>query len=112
MRKYRWLHIVKYMVFTLLFVLNVANIYFFLLRAWNSRDMLYYTDLNFKGNFDLPEFFFGYVSGWLIIFMLSLFYGIINISKRPVKAFLWQILPFCIYNAAFFAYQLSYHIDV
>ena len=112
MNKDKLLQMSKYITFSLLFVLNIVNIYFFLLRSWNSRDMLYYTDPNFMGNFDLQEFFFGYVSGWLIIFILSLFQSIIDISQKTIKAFLWLIIPFSAYNTIFFAYQLMYNAQM
>lgn len=83
----------KYFLFYILYVLNVLNLYFFLLRSWRVKDVLNYTDENYKGYLDMTEMYGGYVSGWSILFILSLIYSIVYIKKHVFYAFLWLCVP-------------------
>lgn len=83
----------KYVIFILLYILDILNLYFFWLRAWREKDVLYYTDANYKGYLDVTEMYGGYISGWSILFLLSLIFSVIYIKTKPTYAFLWLFLP-------------------
>ena len=106
MKKDKLLRICKYTSFYALFLFNIANLYFFWLRAWRAKDVLDYSDPNYKGYLNITEFFMGYNIGWSLLFIVSLISAYINFAKQPLKSFLWLILPMLFY-IVFFTYSLS-----
>lgn len=83
----------KYIIFSLLYIFDILNLYFFWLRAWREKDVLNYTDANYKGYLDITEMYGGYITGWSVLFLLSLIFSVINIKNKPIYAFLWLLLP-------------------
>ena len=102
----RILRICKYIGFYALLLLNIANLYFFWLRAWRTKDVLNYSDPNYKGYLNIVEFFMGYNIGWSILFILAMIAAYLNFIKQPLKSFLWLIIPILFYMV-FFIYSLS-----
>jgi hypothetical protein len=83
----------KCIFFSLLYIFNVFNLYFFGVRAWRIKDIIRYTDANYKGYLDMIELYFGYIGGWFVLFMLSLVYSVSYIRNKPFYAFVWLSLP-------------------
>lgn len=106
MKKDKLLRICKYISFYALLLLNSANLYFFWLRAWRTKDVLNYSDPNYKGYLNIVEFFMGYNIGWSILFILAMIAAYLNFIKQPLKSFLWLIIPILFYMV-FFIYSLS-----
>ncbi len=101
---------IKYIFFYFLFALNITNVYFFVLRAWRNREVLNYVDVNYKGYLNITEFFMGYVTGWLFLFILSMFFSLEYIATKPVKAFILQIAPLTFY-IIFFTYCVNRYMN-
>lgn len=95
--------ICKYFLFIFLYIFDIFNLYFFWLRSWRIRDVINYTDLNHKGYLDMIEMYSGYISGWSILFALSLIYSVAYIKNKPFYAFIWLLLP------VFYLGTLMYH---
>lgn len=93
----------KYFIFGVLFVLNILNLYFFWLRAWRVKDVMNYTDANYKGYLDIIEMYVGYISGWSILFIISFVYSLIYIKNKSLYAFMWLFLP------VIYLLTLAYH---
>ena len=93
----------KYLLFGILYVFSILNLYFFWLRAWRIKEVMNYTDVNYKGYLDAIEMYVGYISGWSILFVVSLVYSLIYIKNKSLYAFMWLFLP-VIYLLA-----LAYH---
>ncbi len=106
MKNKKFLRICKYISFYALLLLNIANLYFFWLRAWRTKDVLDYSDPNYKGYLNIVEFFMGYNIGWSILFILAMIAAYLNFIKQPLKSFLWLIIPILFYMV-FFIYSLS-----
>ena len=95
--------VIKYLIFSIFYIFNILNLFFFELRAWRIKDVINYNDPNYKGYLDVIEMYTGYVSGWSILFLLSLAYALIYIKNHTFYAFLWLSLP------VFYLLTLIYH---
>lgn len=83
----------KYFIFILLYIFSILNLYFFWLRAWREKDVLNYIDADYKGYLDITEMYGGYITGWSVLFLLSLIFSAVYIKNKPIFAFLWLFLP-------------------
>ena len=106
MKDKEFLQICKYIGFYALFLLNITNLYFFGLRAWRTKDVLNYSDPNYKGYLNIVEFFVGYNIGWSVLFIIAMITAYFSFAKAPLKSFLWLILPVTFYML-FFTYSIS-----
>ena len=93
----------KYFIFGLLYIFGILNLYFFWLRAWRVKDVMNYTDANYKGYLDIIEMYVGYISGWSILFIISFVYSLIYIKNKSLYAFMWLLLP------VIYLLTLAYH---
>lgn len=105
MKNKKFLQICKYISFYALFLLNIANLYFLGLRAWRTKDVLNYSDQNYKGYLNIVEFFVGYNIGWSALFIIAMVAACLDFTKHPLKSFLWLILPVTFY-ILFFTYSI------
>jgi len=83
----------KYCIFGILYIFGITNLYFFWLRAWRVKDVINYTDANYKGYLDITEMYGGYITGCSVLFILSLIFSIVHIKNKPIYAFIWLLLP-------------------
>ena len=93
----------KYLLLGILYIFSILNLCFFWLRAWRVKDVMNYTDANYKGYLDIIEMYVGYISGWSILFIVSFVYSLIYIKNKSLYAFMWLLLP------VIYLLTLAYH---